>query len=277
MNMDESRGRIFGITWPTGIVFRFDIANKDLKVLGKFFEEGEVGVGPTFRVICRSIAVCPDDGAAYFSTGDGKIHRYNPSTDSVEVVQGDDLKKDYFGVYDQSSSGNMAYNWRQIFWHAPSKEFYGVHGNSGYLFRFNPKTERVEVLTRLTSELSQRSGMFDQFSYGYLGFALGPNNRTIYYLTGGPIYKDGKRVRGVDSTAKGEAKGLENLHLVTYDIPLGKYVDHGPIFFENGDFPTYVNSIAIGAEGTVYSMGRVLRDGKTLTDLFSVKPRDPLI
>jgi hypothetical protein len=28
--------------------------------------------------------------------------------------------------------------------------------------------------------------MFDEFSYGYLGFTLGPDEQTIYYLTGGP-------------------------------------------------------------------------------------------
>ncbi len=79
--------------------------------------------------------------------------------------------------------------------------------------------------------------MFDQFSYGYLGFALGPDGRTIHYLTGGPVYVDGRRVAGKAKTAMGESKGMENLHLVTYDIPAGKYTDHGPIFFENGQRP----------------------------------------
>ena len=66
----------------------------------------------------------------------------------------------------------MGYNWRQTFWYAPGKAIYGVHGNSGY----SPLPHRHwsgRVLDRLTSEDSQRSGMFDQFSYGYLGFTLG--------------------------------------------------------------------------------------------------------
>ena len=53
-------------------------------------------------------------------------------------------------------------------------------------------------------------------------------------------------MRGKDSTAKGESKGLENLHLITYDIPTGRYTDHGAVFFENGERPAYVNSIAVG-------------------------------
>jgi len=145
-----------------------------------------------------------------------------------------------------------------------------VHGNSGYLFRFDPAAPRVDVLERLTSIPSKLTGMGDQFSYGYLGFKLGPDGRTIYYLTGAPVYVNGKRLRGAESTAKGEAKGIEDLHLITFDIVTGKYLDHGAIFYPDGQRPLYVNSIAIGDDGTVYSMGRVKRDGKTVTDLFSI-------
>ena len=69
----------------------------------------------------------------------------------------------------------------------------------------------------------------------------------------------------------GEAKGLEDLHLVTYDIPSGKYTDHGAIFYENGERPLYVNSIAVGKDGTVYFLGRITEDGKTRADLVSVR------
>jgi hypothetical protein len=77
-------------------------------------------------------------------------------------------------------------------------------------------------------------------------------------------------VLGATSTAKGEAKGLEDLHLITYDITTGQYLDHGAIFFPDGERPLYVNSIAVGKDGAVYSMGRIKRDGKVVTDLFSV-------
>jgi len=147
---------------------------------------------------------------------------------------------------------------------------YGVHGNSGYLFRFDPRAERVEVLDRITSIPSQRAGMFDQFSYGYLGFTLGPDGRTIYYLTGGPVYVAGKRVAGKAKSAMGESKGIENLHLVTCDIPTAKFVDHGAIFFADGQRPAYVNSIAVGNDGTVYALSRITENGKTRTDLMSI-------
>ena len=79
---------------------------------------------------------------------------------------------------------------------------------------------------------------------------------------------DGRRVAGKESTAKGEAKGLEHLHLVTYTLATDKYVDHGPIFYSDRiGFPTYVNSIAVGGDGWVYALGRM---PSGLTDLFRV-------
>ena len=270
MSMDTRRGRMFGLTWPSGMFFRFDVATKNLKNFGKMCAEGENGKGAVYRTICRSIVANPEDGSAWLTTSEGTILRYRADTDSVEPVAGEDLKKDYFGLYDATSPGHMGYNWRQTFWHPGEQAVYGVHGNSGYLFRLEPRRPRVQVLERLTSLPSKASGMFDQFSYGYLGFALGPDRRTIHYLTGGPIYKDGKRVKGKDSTAMGEAKGLEDLHLITYDIPTAKYTDNGAIFYENGDRPLYVNSIAVGLDGTVYFLARITEGGKTRTDLVSV-------
>lgn len=271
-NMDAQRGRLYGLTWPGGRFFRYDLAKNEMKDLGGFFRDGENGKGDAYRTICRSLAVDPRDGSAYFTTGEGTIHRYRHESDAVETVVGDNLKKEYFGLYDPSSAGHMAYNWRQVVWRPSDGLFYGVHGNSGYLFRFDPKAERVEVLERITSTPSKRSGMFDQFSYGYLGFALGPDGDTLYYLTGGPVYEDGKRVKGKDSTAKGESKGTENLHLVTYNVPAGKYTDHGAVFFADGGRPAYVNSIAVGKDGAVYSLSRVKRGDAVRADLFRIPP-----
>jgi hypothetical protein len=270
MNMDPKRGRIYAITWPTGIFFRFDMPTSTLKSFGPIAAKGESGRGPTYRTICRSIAVDPDDGSAYYTDSEGKIYRYSHDRDEVAVVAGDDLKKDYFGLYDSTSPGHMGYNWRQVFWSPTDRMIYGVHGNSGYLFRFDPRAERVEVLDRITSLPSQRAGMFDQFSYGYLGFKLGPDNRTIHYLTGGPVYVDGKRLAGKASTAKGESKGVEDLHLITYDIPTGAYVDHGAILLPDGQRPAYVNSIAVGKDGTVYTLSRITEGGSTRADLISI-------
>lgn len=272
MTMDTRRGRIYGITWPTGYFITYDLAKKGLKNLGPVSRKGESGKGQDYRTLCRSLAVNPLDGSVYFSTGDGWIMRYGYETGNLDRIEGENLKKDYFGLYNPASPGHMGYNWRQVFWHPEEQVIYGVHGNSGYLFRFNPSIPRVDILERITSLPSKRSGMFDQFSYGYLGFALGPDGNTIHYLTGGPIYEDGKRVGGKASTAKGELRGQENVHLVTYDIGARAYADHGPVFLENGDRPSHVNSIAVGNDGTVYTLARVTLGGRTRTDLIAIPP-----
>lgn len=271
MEMDLQRGQIYCISWAKGYFIHYNLNTGKMKNLGLISANGEAGMpGDDYRVICRSMFVDSKDGKVYFSTSEGDIFSYGPNFSSIEKVEGANLRLDYFGKCDPTRPGNMGYNWRSIFWYAPENVAYGVHGNSGYLFKFDPRNSNVEIVDRITSEPSKKSGMFDQFSYGYLGFQLGPDKETLFYLTGGPIYVDGKRVKGVDEIAMGAAKGLENLHLITYNIPNQKYIDHGPVFYEDGERPTYVNSIAIGANGDVYTLARFMQGGKEIEDLIII-------
>lgn len=270
MTLDPARGRLYGLTWPTGYFIRYDLHTKQLKDLGLYAALGESVRGPQYRTLCRSLVVDPRDGSVYFTSAEGFIFRYRYDRDAVEKIEGEDMRKDYFGVYDPTSSGTMGYNWRQAVWYPPENMVYGVHGNSGYLFRFDPRIPRVEVLDRITSLPSQRSGMYDEFSYGYLGFILGADGKTLNYLTGGPIYREGKRVAGKAVALKGESKGEEDLHLITYYLPTGKYTDHGAIFFPDGQRPKEVNSIAVGLDGSVYALAAVTRNGESRTDLMRI-------
>ena len=274
MTMDTERKQIYAITWPKGYFIHFDIEERRLKNMGQVSANGEAGIpGEDYRVLCRSILINPEDGAVYLSTAEGNILTYSPVTGYIKTIEGLSLKLDYFGEYDYSRPGSMSYNWRSILWYAPERVAYGVHGNSGYLFRFDPRTPKIELVERITSEPSKRSGMYDQFSYGYLGFELGSDHETLYYLTGGPIYKDGRRIKGQEEIGLGGARGLENLHLITYHIPDKKYLDHGAIFYADGTRPTWVNSIAVGKDGYVYTLARFEYNGKLIEDL--VKFPDP--
>lgn len=275
MTMDIERNQIYGITWPTGYFIHYDIEKDTLNELGLISHKGEGGTpGDDFRVLCRSLVVDPCSGTVYFSNAEGDILTYHPGEEQVGKLDGVHLRLDYFGEYDPTRPGNMSYNWRKVFWHPDEQVIYGVHGNSGYLFRLDPQKEKIELVERITSEPSRKSGFYDQFSYGYLGFTLGPDQETVYYLTGGPIYKNGKRVKGEDHIAKGAARGLENLHLITYHLPTDHYQDHGPVFYEDETRPTYVNAIAVGADGYIYTLARMQHKGKTIQDL--VKIPNPL-
>ncbi|MCX6217859.1 hypothetical protein [Spirosoma sp.] len=271
MTIDHVRGHLYGITWPLGYFIDYNIRANSLKTVGLVSARGEAGVpGADYRVLCRSMVVDPLDGAVYFSTSEGDIDTYHPDKAGIQKLDNVDLRLDYFGKYDPTRPGSMGYNWRKIFWYAPEEVAYGIHGNSGYLFKFDPRQQRIELVERLTSEPSRKSGMFDQFSYGYLGFQLGPDQKTIYYLTGGPIYINGKRVKGEDQIARGGAKGLENLHLITFHIQSRTYRDHGPIVYADGTRPTYVNSLAIGADGSVYTLARFDHNGHEIQDLVKI-------
>ncbi len=271
MTMDEKRGHIFGITWPSGYFLHYDLEKDQMNNLGQISQNGEAGtVGEDYRVVCRSMFVDDRDGSTYFTTSEGDIFTYNPSTSAgIEKVAGVHMRLDYFGKYDFTRPGTMAYNWRTIIWSAAEGVAYGVHGNSGYLFRFDPRKPEIEIVDRITSEPSKKSGMFDYFTYGYLGFQLGPDDQTLYYLTGGPIYVDGKREE-LDDQIKVGTKGLENLHLITYHIPSGKYMDHGAVFYKDGTRPTHVNAIAVGPNGHVYTLGRFEHNGKIIEDLVKI-------
>lgn len=272
MAMDKERGHLFGLTWPKGYLLYYNLNNHQLCDLGPIDAGGESGIiGKDYRVICRSMFVDPRDGRVYYSTAEGDIYSFLPGEKSPVKLDKVNLRLDYFGKYDYTGAGSMGYNWRKIFWYAPENVAYGVHGNSGYLFKFDPKNQSIEIVDRITSEPSKRSGMYDQFSYGYLGFKLGPDS-TIYYLTGAPAFdKRGKRIVGVNNIAMGAARGLENLHLITYNIPHHLYKDHGPIVYEDGNIPTYVNSIAFDQNGNLYTLARFVHNNKEIEDLVKVR------
>jgi len=249
MSMDTQRGRMYGLTWPSGYFLRYDLKSGELKNLGPLYRDGEGG-RPTKRVICRALPIDPRDGSVYFTNADGDILRYRYDGDAIETVQGDNLRKDYLGTWNALTGQDFGYGWRQALWYAPENVVYAVHGRSSYLLRFDPRAERVDVLERLASIPTRRSGMYDEFHYGYLSLSLGPDGHTLYYLTEGAIVENGKRV--IKGGPGGER--IENLHLITYDIPTAKYRDHGAVFFGDGRRPGLVNSIAVGKDGAVYCL-----------------------
>ena len=270
--LDRERELLYGITWPKGYFIQYDLRKHKLENFGPIHEAGEAGIpGEDYRVLCRSMFVDPKSGNVFFSTSEGDIFAFSPDTRSFTKQEEVHLRLDYFGIYDPLQPGSMSYHWRKIFWHPSEEVAYGVHGNSGYLFRFDPRASSLELLERITSEPSRRSGMFDQFSYGYLGFQLGPDGETIYYLTGGPIYEEGKRMEGKKQIAKGAAKGLENLHLVTYHLPTKHYQDHGPIYYKDNTRPTYVNSIAVDSTGSIYFLARFEYKETIIQDLIRIE------
>ncbi len=93
VTMDTRRGRLYGLTWPSGYFLRYDVAKKELKDPGRISGQGEKGRSPNYRTLCRSLMVDPEDGSVYFTTAEGSILRYRFDRDSIETVAGEDLRK----------------------------------------------------------------------------------------------------------------------------------------------------------------------------------------
>lgn len=254
--MDPQRHRLYGLTWPSGLFLRYDMQTHNLKNFGPVTEGGEKGIpGSTYRAICRILVVDPQDGSVYFTTAGGRILRYRYDTDTLETVQECSLKRDVFGCMDPKQPGTMGYNWRKAFWYAPQGVIYAQNGRSGYLFRFDPRKESIEILTRLVPDVLRKNGMFDDHKYGYLGMTLGPDGHTIYSLTGAPTQTAAKKTD-------------EEIHLVTYNILSKKQVDWGILQLQNGLRPFFAQSIAIGHRN-IYTVSKIKENGKIRTDLLS--------
>jgi DNA-binding beta-propeller fold protein YncE len=254
MAMDKARGRLYGLTWPSALFLSYDLATGQLKNYGPTAGKGEKGVGPAFRVVCRSIAVEPQTGAAFFTTAAGDILTYDRRTDQVVKLDACTMRRDVLGQWDPDKPGSMGYNWRQTVWYAPERAFYGNHGNTGFLFRFVPWGGQLEVVDRIAAEKSRASGFYDAFHYGYLGLTLGPDGHTLYFLTGTPAG--------------------EEIRFVTYDIPARRYTDHGALSLDDGRRPTWAQSIAVGRDKRVYTVSKIQENGRLKVDLLSFA--DPL-
>jgi DNA-binding beta-propeller fold protein YncE len=253
MTMDTVKQVMYALTWPSGYFLRYDLATNQVRNFGLTAGEGERGTGSNFRVICRAIVVDPVQGA-FFTTSTGDLMHYSPRTDQLEKASGISLKRPILGEWDPDKPGHMGYNWRQMVYYPPEKAFYGTHGNSGYLFRFDAWAQQFDFLERIAAEKTRSSGLYDEFAYGYLSLTLGPDGHTLYFLTGTP-------------------KG-EEIRLVTYDIPTRRYTDHGAIVLDDGSRPNWAQSIAVGPDKRVYTVSKLTVNGKLKVELLSFP--DPL-
>ncbi len=243
-NMDKKRKRLYMITWPSGTFAYYDIEEKRYRDFGPCFLDGEVGKGARYLVLCRALAVYPVDGSVFFTHSDGTINRYNYAKDRIEKLKGISMKRDMFGQHDPHKPGHMAYNWREIFWSAKHKLFFGTHPRTGYLFSFDPAKPEIKLIERLSARPIRESGDYEPYHYGYGGLSLGLDKETIYYITGIP------RACGQDPRKYGHKGAL--LKLITYNLRTGKYTDWGIIQLEDGRCMALTHSVIPHPAGRVY-------------------------
>jgi hypothetical protein len=181
----------------------------------------------------RSLAVDPRDGNVYWHNMDETISRYDRSRDTVEVLKSPRLDR---LILKTTRSGFDRVLWRSIRWSGTMQRFYGVDAVCEYLFSFEPKSGELEIIDRIAAGPNRRSGAVTGAS---LAFELDSDGRTVYYITSA-------RALLPDAAFRRE------LRLVTYDIPLRRYNDHGPIVLDDGRYPNGCSGLDVGRDGNLY-------------------------
>ena len=138
------------------------------------------------------------------------------------------------------------------------QRFYGIMYYTDWLFSFEPKTGELEIIDRISSGPNRKSG---NISYSSLAFELSSNGNNILYIASNTVDQPYTSIT------------VEELHLVTYNIPLRRYVDHGVIELDDGRRPRYCQGLEVGTDGNLYIVSWIpFRDqnsekGKKLLEL----------
>jgi hypothetical protein len=242
LTMDRKRGRLYGLTWPRGLFILHDIDAGRTRSLGPVSGDGEVGEGERYMCLCRAFGLVPDTGVLYMTNPTGDILRFEPESDKLVALEHESLWREILGAWDSHKPGHQGYNWRTVVWHPRHRVFLGVHPGSGMLFQFDPATERLELIDRISADQVRRSGRFEPFRYGYLTLALGPDEETLYYLTGTHGF-----------VADGGRQLTEVSHLISYNIRSGQHIDHGVLRLEDGRYVVMSQTLVAHPNGTLYT------------------------
>jgi hypothetical protein len=242
MHMDKTRGRLYSVTWPSMLFVYYDIASDKIKAFDKSV------VTPGFETIDelrslsgpRQLALDPRDGNVYWPNFDGTIACYDYDTDTITNLEEPRLDKPILKVTEGNDDGQNI-TWRTIRWSDSLQKFYGIFHYTEYLFSFDPVSGELELLDRLTPAPTRKSG---ETLFGSLAFELSPDGKTVYYTAAGA------RITPPDSSGT-----IRQTNVVTYDIPLRRLTDHGPVLLDDGRYPFSDRSLYVGANGKLYIAG----------------------
>lgn len=243
--MDKERNVLYGLTWPSGILISYDVAEGHPRFWGAVQERGEWGHRPhEWDRICRTLGVAPD-GKVYGSTMEGRIWEYDPTAARrVTYIDGLDLKRlPLSQSAEETLKGEFQYNWRVVEWNPKTDSFWGVQWETTTLFEFQPSTRYVRTVGEFRHDAYK--GMPRNPEISQLGFLLGPED-TILYLANGPAVEMENRAE-VQST----------VFLFTFDMETETMVNHGPLISPDGRRVFFTESLCIGSDDRIYTVAWV--------------------
>jgi len=217
LTINPEKGEIYGLSYPDGHFFIFNIAGRQFEDLGEI-DSRVVFHGPEryWRSLPRAL-VCDDYGKVYTTGEHGNIVYYDP--DSGKIIATDlKIPQDiYPGQFDAS------YAVVECFAMAGNGTIYGG-SSDGYLFAFNPEKMELLSLGKLRSERRIRA------------ITVGKNGR-IYVVAG-------------------ERASTRACQLYCYHPERGNYdrlglliADRSPHYYWRG---YQFDCMATGTDGTIY-------------------------
>lgn len=222
MTADPVRRRLHALTWPSALLLELDIDTRALRNFGAVqgaAENGSPQRGDWSRV-CRSIGVDPRDGAVYWCTRDGAIHR---------------RLGDAMSTHARLPRTEM---WRKVSWHPGVNAFYGITWESSALFRFDPTTARCEELGRLEAHDGDHRT-------ATLAFLCDSTRNTIEYLA---------MSRGIRRNFT--APLASTVWHLRHDLRSGDTERRGPLVLPDGRFVTAAQSL-LHHDGALWSLASV--------------------
>jgi hypothetical protein len=214
LEIDAGANAIYGVTYPDGRFFSYDISNRRFKDLGEI--DSEVffhGPEREWRSLPRALAV-GQDGRVYTSGKDGFLTYYDPKDGGLHLTTAR-VPGEYYPV--QAYSGHPVV---EAFAQSPEGLIYGA-SSDGFVFSFEPRTQKLINLGK--PRVSRRIR------------ALALSHVTLYMIAGERI----EPCRLFTYDLKGG--GFDDLGVLA--------VDRSPYFSWRGH---QFDSMAAGPTGTIY-------------------------
>jgi hypothetical protein len=217
LNISPGGDEIYGITYPDGHLFMYQISHNVIKDLGEI-DKRIVFHGPEryWRSLPRAL-ICDDKGNVYTSSTDGEIIYYSPGSGKF-VSTGSKIPGDYYPA--------KSFNDYAVVEYLGKSENGLIYGGSsdGYLFSFNP--ENRELINLGKPRVSRR----------LRALTIGKNGKV--YIIGGELSKTKYCQLYCYDPFKG---GFENLGVLI--------VDRSPYYYWRGH---QFDCMTTGKEGTIY-------------------------
>ena len=200
MAMDKKAGMLYALTWPSGLFISCDINSKHIRSFGPAVEGHSYDGARETGMVPRYIGLDPRDGSAYWWNMNETVVRCEKGADTFQTLNDHSFSLPVLKSHREGGPDHP--QWRSVRWSEREEKFYGVTYYSEYLFSYDPRTGEIEIIDRIAAGPNRKSGQVG--GHASIAFDLSEDGRYVYY-----------------------APHSGGIHIVSYDLTLRRYTDHG--------------------------------------------------